>query len=537
MSQNEPDAVEFEPVKLDRRRRRIDPVVIVLAVVVIGLAAAVLKPWGEGDPRIAVPPSSEPSGSPAPTPSGVAPVVISRDDGTAPTWVEIASVSARREEWGIRTIVLRDGSAGPNGTSSPYEELWSAASDEGRTDGERVVVDPAGGSIVALGLTFPPAETPLATRIWLRHEREWEWIDARAVDQVPGRGAYLYFRRDAAQPRSIRAWDPGRYRVDVLVGSGIRRIEVDVVGRSGVVPDPEPWAREPPGSVLPIASDLAELPLGPFVQSDGATVALTSAAGGALDEVSAWLDLDRLAMDETARSFVARVYLPRTRQLGVKLPPDSTIRSALLRRLAPSDGPAWIGSGPTIVSGDDVSFVSFGAPDGGADGIWGPGVYAVTVAWEDADGPHQSTWHVELRPGPDQVEPVLLAAARAWARFAGSSGVVMASSGTLSLHESFDGSNAIGCGRAGIRGLPTVIGLVGPPETDLTPLISTMLYPLADSGPLPVLVAAGAVPGLAVVAPVLTAEFGGPAAYGFRAGSGADAPGYTICIGLVPPAG
>jgi hypothetical protein len=80
-----------------------------------------------------------------------------------------------------------------------------------------------------------------------------------------------------------------------------------------------------------------------------------------------------------------------------------------------------------------------------------------------------------------------------------------------------------------------VIGIVGPAGSDLTPVISRILYPFADAGPLAILTAAGAVPGLTLVAPVVTAELGGPASYGFRAGSSADAPGYTICIGLVAP--
>jgi hypothetical protein len=31
---------------------------------------------------------------------------------------------------------------------------------------------------------------------------------------------------------------------------------------------------------------------------------------------------------------------------------------------------------------------------------------------------------------------------------------------------------------------------------------------------------------------MMTAELGGPASYGFRAGTTGDAPGYTICIGF-----
>lgn len=77
-----------------------------------------------------------------------------------------------------------------------------------------------------------------------------------------------------------------------------------------------------------------------------------------------------------------------------------------------------------------------------------------------------------------------------------------------------------------------MIGFVGPAASGPTSIIATLLFAFTDDGPLPVLTAAGAVPGLAIAAPILTAEIGGPASYGFRAGSVQDAPGYTICIGF-----
>ena len=56
-------------------------------------------------------------------------------------------------------------------------------------------------------------------------------------------------------------------------------------------------------------------------------------------------------------------------------------------------------------------------------------------------------------------------------------------------------------------------------------MTSRILYPFADIGPLEILTAAGAVPGLTLAAPLMTAELNGPASYGFRAGSTDDAPG------------
>jgi hypothetical protein len=194
-----------------------------------------------------------------------------------------------------------------------------------------------------------------------------------------------------------------------------------------------------------------------------------------------------------------------------------------------------------------VSFVAFAPPRGA---VWVPGVYAIAVAWDDADGPHDRTWHIELRPGPLPATPVMLSAARSWAPFVGSSGILLGATGGLVApdplgirlldiapqlepgYPGLSGSDLIGCGATVIRGRPEVIGIVGRPDQSLAPVSSRILYPF-DQGPMEILTASGAVPGLTLVAPVATAEFGGPASYGFRAGTESNAPGYTICVGMV----
>ena len=557
--EDERGSAEFKPIKLGPRRRRFDPVAVGLMVTVAALVLAIVKPWG-GDPSgIAAVPSSAP-----PTSSAQPPVISTRGALVSPTWSDILPVVSRRTEWGIRTIVIRTttssapassaapSSAAPSAAASQgYAERWVVADFNGRDQGD-AVVDGGEGAIVALGVTFPQDETPLAVRIWLDHAGgELEWIDARPIDQVPARGAYLFLRR-SVPGGPVRSWGPGRYRVDVLVGGGIRRIDVEIPDGSGNVPDPEPWSRVVPRIIGLDVPGLAGLPSGLFAQVDGAAVPLASTAGPPLDETGAWMDVDRRATDEEPWSYVARTYQPRATQIGVVLPPTSVIRSMALHRLAPFDDIPVIG-GTAIGSGEALSFVVF-APPGGA--AWRPGVYALSVEWVDGDGPHDRTWHVELRPGPLAVEPVLLSAARAWARYAGSTGVLLGTTESIdgasdasairlleivphkgTHYPGLSGSDLIGCGPTIVHGRPTVIGLVGPVGTDLAPVTSRLLYPFADTGPLEVLTVAEAMPGLTLVTPFVTAEFGGPAAYGFRAGSTGDAPGYTICIGLVPPAG
>jgi len=436
--------------------------------------------------------------------------------------------------------------------SKRYSERWVAADLNGLDHGN-AVLNGGDGAIVALGVTFPLNETPLAVRIWLdRAGGEIEWMDAQPIDTVPARGAYLFLRPSVAGA-AVRSWGPGRYRVEVLLGKRIRRITVEIPDRTGVVPGPVAWPNDDARAGVFNASGLNGLPLGLFAEVGGVMVPLASSAGPVLDEARAWLDVDPAAIGPEPGSFVARTFQPHAVRLGVVLPPGSTVRSAVLRLVASPDATSESLVHGLTGSGSAMSFVAFAPPSGAA---WRPGVYGLSVAWWDGDGAHARTWHVELRPGPLPAEPVLLSAARAWARYAGSTGVLLGTTKSIdgasdasglrlldivpqkgTRYAGLGGSDLIGCSPTIIEGRPTVIGFVGPVQTKLAPVVSRILYPFADTGQLEVLTVADLIPGLTLVAPFVTAEFGGPAAYGFRIGTTGDAPGYTICIGLVPPAG
>ena len=319
------------------------------------------------------------------------------------------------------------------------------------------------------------------------------------------------------------------------------------------MPGPVAWPNDDARAGVFNASGLNGLPLGLFAEVGGVMVPLASSAGPVLDEARAWLDVDPAAIGPEPGSFVARTFQPHAVRLGVVLPPGSTVRSAVLRLVASPDATSESLVHGLTGSGSAMSFVAFAPPSGAA---WRPGVYGLSVAWWDGDGAHARTWHVELRPGPLPAEPVLLSAARAWARYAGSTGVLLGTTKSIdgasdasglrlldivpqkgTRYPGLGGSDLIGCSPTIIEGRPTVIGFVGPVQTKLAPVVSRILYPFADTGQLEVLTVADLIPGLTLVAPFVTAEFGGPAAYGFRIGTTGDAPGYTICIGLVPPAG
>jgi len=558
---------EFQPVTVGSRGRRFDPVILGVVVVVVALVLAVVKPWDLGGvaarpsvapsaPVVAVAPSASPTADPSPAPPD--PLTV------PPTWSDVVSVVSRRVDWGIRTIVVGartppaspavspraspDVSPGSSpATASPYTERWFPA--VARTGDDFAIVDEPEGSIVALGLTFPPNETPLDARIWLVHTGgELEWLDVRPVNDVPARGLYLFLRRGPGGA-AMTPWAPGQYRIDVLVGGAVHRIDVFLEDRAHQLPAPDPWLVVAPPTTQFDPGTLAGRATGLFIQTDSAVTSLPAEPGPPLDEVGAWLDVDTSSRVEGPQSFVARTYQPGIVQVGVVLPAYSTVTEATVHRLAPFDDTAGTVRWTSIGSLSPISYVAFGP---GPGETWRPGVYAITVQWMDSLGAHGSTWHVELRPGPLPATPLLLAATRSWAPYVGSTGVLLGVtqplSGTDPLgvqlvdispqtkpgYPGLSGDDLIGCGATHVQGRPEVIGIVGATDHPLTPVAARILYPF-DQGPLDILTASGSVPGLTLIAPSVTAEFGGPASYGFRAGTGRDAPGYTICIGL--PAG
>ena len=360
------------------------------------------------------------------------------------TWSDVVPVVTRHEAWGIRTIAVgQTTEAGAGGaTSDRFVEHWSAADSTDPTGhpAPTVTLDGQDGAVIALGVTFPPEEAPLDVRIWKRHPfQALEWMDVRPVDDVPSRGASLYVRRgEPGQP--VVAWTPGQYRVDVLVGDSIMRIETEITDAQGRVPDFEPWVRDPAPSVILEPAVLQLLPEGLFVLASDRLAGplvwpVDSEAGPALDEHGAWLDVDSDVPTSGPRRFVGQAYHPDVSQIGVILPANASVRASRITRIAPTGD--TIGGLQRIVldTSGGKSFVAF-APPGGE--LWTPGVYAITVAWDDPDGSHDQTWHIDLRPGPVPATPVLLAATRAWSRFVGSTGVL------LGVPEPLSGTDPLG---------------------------------------------------------------------------------------------
>lgn len=538
MTERDPrQPVEFEPVAIRPRRARFDPLIVGVVVAVVGLTTAVLKPWDIGtEPATAERPIAS-------APAATAGVVVAPSAPPAPAvvavavpalaWEDIASVVRSRSAWGIRTIVQVPGGVA-SASGSWYDERWvpvdQAASERG-TDlsvGDR--------SIMGLGLTVPDGMVPLDVRFWRRSEQgRLYWLDARPLARPPAEGG-LIFRPPPTDP-GAPAWGAGEYRIDALLGGGtIARFTVFIADRYENV---RPSSVDPPFPtelVPPTEVDPSPVPVGPFATIDRRGWPLESVGGPPLDDAGAWLDTEP-GTGKVPADRVAVAFLPRATGLGVRLPDGSVVRSAAISRLAPdplANGPTPVGGG-IIDRRDTDPWVVFAARRGDA---WAPGVYRMDVTWADDAGLHEASWHVELRPGPYAGPPPLLAMARAWARHAGGSGVVVGraepleggprSSAIRLLPVTDDGA----CGGTTVRGSPEGLGIAHP--TDRAVRVTSMRVdgrpPQQLATDIATLQATDVVPGLTLIAPTRGATFE-PGTYRLGIEDDSGLRVLTLCVG------
>ena len=540
-------SVEFEPVNLGQRRRRLDPVSIGAVAVAVALAAAILKPWGgapgAGSAAEALPTPARSANLTGPhATASLAPSrSVTAGSGTSPSWAELEPVIQRHELWGIRAILINPAADAVAANERRYAERWFPLPNHGERT-PTAQVDPTDRSIVALGITFPPNHTPLDARIWRVASDGLEWIDTQAIDAVPSGGAFLYVMGgDPARP-----WASGTYRVDVLVDGSVRRFGVTIPDRFSNVPGVtrRPALRAGGPLADPADAPLIDLPIGLFATVDGVAVSVPADEGPPLTETAAWLDVDP-GTRRAPRTFVAAEHLPRATGLGVVLPPRSVVMSATMARLAPEPFPvvpARVDEGAR--DGTPTSHVLFRAPDGGT---WAPGVYRLSVVWADFDGLHEGSWHAELRPGPVRELPRLIAAARGWARYAGATGVILGTAEPLEggprsaairllrikpdLDPPYPAATGVGCGGTVVEGRPGILGFAYPADHYAATATARILLPFPRRQDQVVLTAAFGVRGLILVAPARRPTLSG-ASYVFTVGKGIDAQDYALCLGM-----
>jgi hypothetical protein len=399
-------SVDFDPVKVGPRPRRIDPVRALILAIVVGLAVAIVKPWSLNAtpdapaPPVAVSetsPSVAPSGSPtAATTARTVPTPVSTGV-PAPTWDEVAPVIEKHDAWGVRAIlVARRPNVGTPATPR-FLERWSRTTPNSSTvEIARVARDDQ--AIVALGITFPSDIEPLDMRIWRLHTNdETEWIDARPLHPADRDGSFTFVRSDPAG--GSLSWPAGHYRVDLLAADQLYSIAVQVPGRFGFVPAPDDWPPTAEANLVPPdVSDPSGVRSGPFATVDGIGVPLGTQPSELMSDEEAWRTVIAGA-GGLGRTAVATAYLPRATGLGVMLTNHAGVRLAIVRRIAPD---ARFLAAPVLGGISETQgrtpWVAFAPRAGGA---WPPGVYAITVRWTDPAGLHAETWHVELQPGPE----------------------------------------------------------------------------------------------------------------------------------------
>ena len=393
---------DFEPVTVAPRRRRLDPVLLVIVGILAGLAIAIVKPWASGpSPETPVPPvavvlasSGSPTEPPTSTPTATVAAPAVTTGLPAATWAEVAPVIKTHDQWGVRAILVARRPSVGSPASPRFLERWTTTTPNSSTI-EIAQVARDDQSVVGLGVTFPSKIEPLDMRIWRLHTNDQaEWIDARPLQPADRDGSFTFVRSDPTG--SARSWEAGHYRVDLLAADQLYSIAVQIPGRFGSVPSPDDWPITDARLVGPADSDPSGVQNGPFATVDGTAISLGAQPSELMSDEQSWRTLIGEAGGQGPTT-VAAAYVPRATGLGVMLTNHATVQTAMVRRIAPD---ARFLTAPVLGGISELRgrtpWVAFAPRDGGA---LPPGVYALTVRWTDPAGFHDETWHVELRPG------------------------------------------------------------------------------------------------------------------------------------------
>jgi hypothetical protein len=403
-------SVDFDPVRIGGRRRT-GPVVLGVAVVLIGLAVAVVKPWEASSGGVAEA-SPAASATPGSGPASAAPSIATPGRSTAPAdtedgipairWSDLASIVGAHPSAGVLAVtghVSRFTGAGADvGLAASWVPADAAIDGLGPNPGVRS----GDAEVLGVGLTFAASTAPLDVRISLeRTGGDLEWIDALPVAR-PAPDDPIVLQRPTAGG-TIRPFEAGHYRVDLLRNGRIDRLNVGIADSTGTIPAPTDWPIAESRLVPASQSDPSGVRFGLFATVDGFGMAVPVAQRRPFDELQAW-DASRVLPPGGEAASIVQAFLPRATGLGVMLTAHASIDRAVLDQIAPSPflpiPPIPI---PPVGGISDTQgrtpYVVFEGPDGRA---LDPGVYALSVTWQDTSGAHAGTWHVELRPGPAQ---------------------------------------------------------------------------------------------------------------------------------------
>jgi hypothetical protein len=413
---------ELQPTPLGRSRGP-DPGVIVAVVVVAFVGLALAKPWSWGTGTTArASLSASPSAAASAEDRAAAIPAPNRTPDREPrglSWRRLRGVLTTVDAWGVRLVLHVGWGRGP---VPRYEEEWLSVTPD-RTGGP----DPAnaakveftsrpGTRIVAVGLTAPRGETPLDVRL-TRVPPDGP-PERLALQEMPGRVDGL--ERLFLPPSDGQM--TGHHRIDLLMGDTVARVAFRI-GGSAPARGAEAEAPEESASAaerrrrrdLQDLLDVAEAGVGAAV-IDGTwrRVPLEGGTRGAVTEAAAWLAAsDGIAPLRYPASEVRAIGTAvASRSAEVTLRVEALIRAeggsiSVIRSPARPSSPKRRGRRPAVVAIQQ------------GQRAWPPGTYLVTTEHQEGVRVVRRTQVLELLPdGPFDSTPVLLAAARSWARFA-----------------------------------------------------------------------------------------------------------------------
>jgi hypothetical protein len=385
---SEPTGPALEPVGGSGRRRA-----LAALLAMGGFAALVLlRPWPDAQPQ----PASHSAAAaaiatasahvpPAPSPSRADGVSLESASGA------LASILEDRDAWGIRAIV-----AGPGG-GPQVEEVWAPF---GAGDPSRAVLLRTGEApVLAIGVTSPPAQTPLDVRVWRAWGEQHHFVPVDFLD-LPGTTDDILLPPENAGDG--RVWQPGRYVVQLLLPTSAVRADIEVPGK----PEPVPAGRyrAPLPSSVAVARELGGVgytgALALLLTERGTPTLLCvdGSPGRTLDGAAAWLAVRRGV--EPAAPCFGSPQIDGPHAFTLVLPDGHTITSASLVRLDPVV--RELGSVPPLVAPLPGSprepskrVALFRNEDGRP---WPPGTYRIDAEWRDRDGEHSGSWLLNSFP-------------------------------------------------------------------------------------------------------------------------------------------
>ena len=436
-----PSSAAFEPEPLGPRRRRVDPVLVGVVVVVIALAVAVIKPWAGPDSDVAST-SARPSastGRPSPAASSATASRSAATSGAPITWSIASAASRPHATWGVRAIVpgVQDGGPGLRrtlGRGDPRAVRSVRTRRSRRRERDALGRRPADGRC---GCARPgpdvPARRAAARRPRARRHRGRLDLARHEPAGSVARGRCRALR--SATDRRGGTRRPGR-RAPTASRSSWPTRSARWISTSRIAPGVVPG----PGEVDPLVPDpVVADPLVPSWRIRSSRISGRWGWAARSRSSAGWRSRGRrrsgrrptrppsggsaYGIDDAGLDRLPAIYAPTANGLGYVFPTGATAAEADLLRILPAGPLAGMRQAAGLRTDGDRSapYAIFRAPDGRP---WPAGIYRISLRWTDEAGPHQAAVHLDLHPGPLTAPPTILGSLPGLAWAAGRDGAI-----------------------------------------------------------------------------------------------------------------